>query len=326
MSRPHLTHRIEFVFVVSVAWALVHLPERMAAALGSTLGWVAGSVLRIRRGVVEENLRRAFPGESASWYGRVAGRSYCHLGREVVSVLRFGRMRPEEVRDRCVSEGFELLQDPISRGQSVMALTGHFGNWEVAAVSVTARGVPLDAVVRRQRNPLFDAYLIEARRRLGMGVVYQHEATRAVMKSLREGKVLALVADQNFAGEGVFVDFFGVSASTARGPGVLAIRTGVPVVFTDARRLPGLKARYRLRFSPVSCEATGDLDEDVYLLTRAYMAKLEEVIRESPEQYFWFHRRWKKRPSRQEPGPSEQVADEARRTTAQTEPAGGDSP
>ena len=325
MNRPHLSHRLEHLVVVSVAAVVIRLPEAAAVALGAALGWIAGSLLRIRRGVVRENLARAFPERSPSWHRRVTRASYRHFGREVVSLIRFGHMLPAEVRARCEVEGLELIQGPLARGQSVMVLAGHFGNWEIGGVSLTAWGIPVDAVARRQSNPLFDEYVNRARGRLGLGVIYQHEATRRVMKCLRDSRVIALVADQNFTGEGVFVDFFGFPASTVRGPGVLAIRTGVPVLFADPRRLPGSKVRYRVRLSPIVYEPADDLEEDVRRLTGAYVASLEEVIRENPEQYFWFHKRWKTQPEVREPGWSAQVAKGAPEAPSQAEHAQGDA-
>ena len=78
-------------------------------------------------------------------------------------------MSPEQQRERCRVEGFELIEGPTSRGQGVVLLAGHFGNWEAAAVSMTSRGVPVDAVARRQRNPLFDEYVLRTREHLGTG-------------------------------------------------------------------------------------------------------------------------------------------------------------
>ena len=126
-------------------------------------------------------------------------------------------------------------------------------------------------------------------------------------------------------GKGVFVDFFGFPASTVRGPGIFAIRTGVPVLFCDPRRLPGSKVRYRIRFSPILYEPADDLEENVHRLTRAYMASLEEVIRESPEQYFWFHKRWKTQPEVREPGSSVKVAQGTPEDPSHAEHAQGDA-
>jgi KDO2-lipid IV(A) lauroyltransferase len=314
VTRPRLSHRIEYSLLVSLAALVVCLPETIAYGLGTALGWIAGSLLQIRRSVVQENLARAFPQRSDRWRRGVADAAYRHFAHEAVSLLRFSRMSAEDIRSRCEVEGLDLLREPIEGGRGVICLAGHFGNWEVAALSMTCRGIPLAALARRQRNPLFDEYVKRVRDGLGIQGIAQSDATLGIIRSLSEPRVVGILADQNYAGKGIFVDFFGVPASTARGPGVIALRAGVPVMFADPRRLPGRKARYMVRFSPIVFHSTDDVQENVRCITRAYLARLEDVVRESPEQYFWFHKRWKTRPPPSEPGISAAVADAAQNT------------
>ena len=104
----------------------------------------------------------------------------------------------------------------------------------------------------------------------------------------------------------VFVDFFGVPASTTRGPALLAERTGAAVVFASSVRLPGLRARYRVRLHPLEVGEGGDADAAAHLLLRRYMAALEAHVAEVPEQYLWAHKRWKTRPPEEDPGTGSQ--------------------
>lgn len=298
MTRRPVTlgHRLQHTLYRGLAGAAAALPERWALAMGAALGWVGGSLLRIRRGVVDENLRRAFPDRDPGWRRRTAAASYRHLGRQGVILLRLSRMGPEAIRERTEVIGFEHVRDPFERGEGVVVATGHLGNWELGGASVPVRGIPLEVVARRQANPLFDDHMRRVREGLGMRVVYRKEARRETLRTLRGGGVVALVADQNVRAGGLFVDFFGVPAATARGPALLSLRTGSRLVVAFATSLPDAPGRYRVRFRPVEAPETGDPDEDVRVLTRAYMAALEGEIREAPDQYFWLHRRWKTRP------------------------------
>jgi KDO2-lipid IV(A) lauroyltransferase len=107
---------------------------------------------------------------------------------------------------------------------------------------------------------------------------------------------VGIVGDQDARGAGIFVPFFGRPASTHRGPAVFSLRFGAPAFACVARRLPGPGVRYRVSGQQVEVPRTGQLDEDVEALTAALAARLEAEIREAPEQYFWFHRRWKSKP------------------------------
>lgn len=270
-------------------------PERLALLFGEVLGWVAGVVLRIRWRTVREHLRRSFPEKDEGWRRRVARASYRHLGREAVATLRLSRTGPREVRERTRVEGLDALRDALEWGRGAIVVTGHFGNWEVGGAALTVRGVPLDVVAQRQRNPLFDADLTGTRERLGMRVILRGRAPREVLRSLRRGRCVAIVGDQNVRRGGLFVDFFGRPASTARGAAIFALRSHAPLFLALARREPGASG-YRLTLERLSFTPSGDVEEDTLRLTRTHTRHLERAVRSTPEQYFWQHRRWKTRP------------------------------
>jgi KDO2-lipid IV(A) lauroyltransferase len=281
-------------------------PEMPALLLGEGLGWVAGVIFRIRWRTVNEHLRLAFPERDPPWRRRIARASFRHLGRESVATFRLGRMGQEEVRERTEVIGFDAVREASARGKGLIIITGHIGNWEIGGASMAARGVPMDVVAQRQRNPLFDADLTSNRNRLGMEVIYRGEAPKKVLRSLRNGRAVGVVGDQNVRRGGVFVKFFGRPASTARGTArpastakgtaLFALRTGAPVVVGMVRRKPGFPQRYWVTLEPVEFTPTGDIEEDTLLLTEIHTRCLEEKVREAPEQYFWQHKRWKTRP------------------------------
>lgn len=306
MTAPGLGHRLEFLGFRLLSLGASVLPEPLALALGSAVGHLAGTLVRIRRRVVDENLARAFPLETPAWRNRVARRAYRHVGREGVALLRLARMPVEDLRDRVTLEGSDVLHRAFEAGQGVIVMAGHLGNWEMGGGSVPLAGHPLDVVAQVQHNPLFDAEIVAIRNRLGMTVVPRGEATRAGLRSLRAGRGLGLVADQNVRSGGVFVDFFGVPASTARGPGLLALRTGAAVVTMMCLREPGSRSRYRVHFEAVPPPTAEDPEEAVREVLESCTGILERYIRMAPEQYFWFHKRWKTRPP-QEPSPPPDV-------------------
>lgn len=289
------THRAQDLLIRSVELAVRRLPESWAHALGVGLGALAGDLFRVRRGVVTANLRRAFPERGDRWINATASAFYRHLGGEGVALLRLGGMSRAEILERTEVEGLEHITGPQAEGRGVIVLSGHMGNWEMGGAAVAVRGIPIDGVAKRQNNPLFNARINQVRENVGMRVVERSEAnTRILLRSLRNGRALALVADQNVLEGGVFVDFFGTPASTARGPELLAKRTGAAVVFTAAIREPGIPARYRLRIRPL------DSDTEAGVL-RPYLQLLEDEIRQAPAQYLWAHKRWKTRPSHIDP-------------------------
>lgn len=250
--------------------------------------------MRVRRGLVEENLRRAFPDADDARIARIAADSYRHLARESLATLAFGQHSAEEIRGLTRVVGLDALKAAIDRGRGVVMATAHFGNWEMGGACLAVRGIPTDAVVQRQRNPFVDRDITKVRDALGFRLIDRRHAPRLVTRALREGHVVGLLADQDASRSGVFVPFFGTPASTHRGPALFAIRSGAPLFFGVALRCPD--GTYECRSHEIDADRSGPLEEAVVRLTAACTRKLEEEIRGAPEQYFWLHRRWKTRP------------------------------
>lgn len=298
--RPTLAHRLEYLLLRGVIGLSGLLGEGGSARLGSALGRLAYRPLGIRRELVESQLRASFPDRDEAWIRRTAAGSYAHLGREGLAMLRLAASSPEEVRDRTEVAGLEELTAAVEAGRGVVLVTGHLGNWEIGGAALAVRGVPIDVIAQRQSNPLFDRLVVETRERLGMRVIPRGRATRDGVRSLRSGRVVAFVADQDAKGAGAFVPFFGRLASTHRGPALLALRTGAPL-FVARGMLRTAEGRYRTSIEELKVDRDGEVEEVVHRMTAAFTAALEEGVRTAPDQYFWQHRRWKSRPPEERP-------------------------
>ncbi len=307
--KPTLSHRAEYFLMRAVETALSGVTANTAGRVGSALGALVRTPLGIRRDVVESNLRLAFPEADDAWIERTSKAAYRHLGREAAAMLRLSKLDPEQVR-RLVEispAAWTAFEESLSEGRGVVLATGHYGNWEMAAAAVAAHGVPIDAIVKRQSNPLVDRRIQEARAALGVSTVDMREAARRIPRALLSGHAVGIVADQDARRNGVWVPFFGTLASTHRGPAVFALRLGSPLFAAVARRLPD--GRYFLDGQRIDTTPTDSFEDDVVRLTAALAAHLESEIRKDPTQYFWFHKRWKTRP------PEEPLSREAGTTT-----------
>ena len=271
-------------------------PERLADRTGAALGWLTARVAPVRWSLVMSQLERAFPDRDPSWRKRIARRSYAHLGAEAIAMVRMSGRGAGDVVRRTSVHGIEVVEEAVRRGTGRGRGTGHLGNWELGGAAMAARGLPVDVVVARQRNRLFDARLEASRQALGMNVIPRGQAPRRVLAALRAGRVVGILGDQDARRAGIFVDFFGRLASTARGRRSCPSRAGARLVLGVAIREGGAEPRYSVYFEPLDPPETGELDQDVFALTQAYTHRLEAYIRRFPEQYFWLHRRWKTPP------------------------------
>ena len=297
LSRPkRVRHRLEYVALRAVIAVCRAVPAGVADRMGVVVGWVVARVWRPRWEVVMRQLRMAFPEANEGWRRRVARASYMHFCAEAVGMFRLVGARRAEILERTRLNGEEVLTEAAGEGRGVMLVSGHLGNWEVGAAGVVARGFPMDIVAARQRNVLFDRYLTGSRERLGMGVIPREEAQHGVLASLKAGRVIGIMGDQDARRAGIFVDYFGHPASTARGPAVLSMRAGATVATFYTIRRAGRKPRYDIHIEPVKEAEGGRGRAAAAAVTRAFTARLEERVRRYPEQYLWHHRRWKTPP------------------------------
>jgi KDO2-lipid IV(A) lauroyltransferase len=297
MSRSAgLAHRLEYAGLRTAVAALSALRWRRASALGGALGRLGYAPLGVRRKVVERQIAGAFPEWDAKRVAEVARAAYDHLGRVAVETALMPALGRRGVIDLMAhTTGWELVERAAAERRGLLLITGHFGNWELAGAYVAARGIPLDVIVRRMSNPIFDRYLNRTRSDLGMTVVYDFETVRRAPRSLKEGRTIGFLADQGVLNlASTYVPFFGRPAKTPRGPAVFALRYGVPTLFAAAAREPD--GRFHMSFQPVPYEQTGDRERDVDAIVASYTRILEGMVQQTPEQYFWHHRRWKHQP------------------------------
>lgn len=293
---PTLGHRVQFALLRAlVAW-LSTMSLDAARRMGGRIGMLGYFPLGIRKRVVTCQIAAAFPDKDEAEVRALARRAYANLGRIAVETALVARLGPSGVLSLFEPDSdFALVEARVAEGRGVIAFTGHVGSWELAGAYLAARGVPIDAVARRMNNTLFDAYLNQARRDVGMTVVYDDEAVRRIPRAMKEGRLVGLVADQGVMGlASTFVPFFGRPAKTPRGPAVFALRYKVPILFISALLQPS--GRYRLCVEEIPAVDTGDRDADVDATVARFTASLERMVRRYPDQYFWHHRRWKRQP------------------------------
>lgn len=310
MSPPRrVTEMCEYLAVRSVVGLARALPSGAAQRFGALLGATADR-LGARRGIVRSQIAAAFPERDETWVTRTTADCYRHFGREAAVMVRLRREGSAElIRRTTTDDATERWIERMIGGEGVIAVSGHLGNWEVGGAYLASRGIALAPVVKRQRNARFDAWLLRARRRLGMEPVYMADAALAIPRLLASGRTAVLLADQDARRRGLVVPFLGRPASTFRGPARLALATGAPLVFMSAvREHDWYRVRCEaVRDAPPGAAAAAGRGGDAAApgrgagtqgateleLTRRWVGLLERQVRESPAQYFWFHRRWK---------------------------------
>jgi len=285
----------------AVAWTFVKLLGALPRVVARwAAGWTTRFLLlflpKLRR-TAELNLKLAFPGWTPVQRKAVLNKMSRNLGWMVVEFGRFPRYTQENIEDVIVLDGHENFLAGHNRGKGVIYLTGHIGAWELSSFAHALYGFPLHYMARPLDNPRLDTLVNRYRGLSGNQPIYKNDAARLMLKVLKSTGTVGILADQNtMPGEGVFVDFFGIPASTTTGIARVALHTDAAVVPGYAFWDENLR-KYRLRFEPpVQLTRTGDLDRDIIANTQNFAKVIESIIRKYPDQWVWIHARWKHRP------------------------------
>ncbi len=285
----------------AVAWAILKsvslLPRSLAIRAGLAVGALAQLALPHLRRHAEINLRLAFPELDERERRRIKRGSFRNLGRLLGEISQFPRFNRDHITSIVEYEGLENYLDAVAQSRGVILLTGHIGAWELSVFAHSIYGHPMSFLKRSVDNPLVERLAESYRARYGNRSIDKKGSVREVLKTLKSGGVVGVLADLNSSREeGVFCDFFGVQACTTAGVATLAMRTGAVVlpgylVWDEESRI------HRLHFEPpVETINTGNQKEDVLVNTQRYTKVMESIIRRHPDQWLWIHRRWKTRP------------------------------
>lgn len=297
-----MKERLQFALVWFLLKFVGILPRPLARAFTVGVVRILFALLPKLRKTALFNLRLAFPDWSETRRHDVIRAMTRSLGWMAAEFARFPRYTKETIADTIVLDGHENFLAGLHRGNGVLFLTGHIGAWELSSFAHALYGYPLHYMARPLDHPRVDALVNRYRGLSGNQPIFKNESARAMLKILKEGGTIGILADQNtMREEGVFVDFFGTPACTTTGLARVALHTGAAVV-------PGYAVwdeqldKYRLRFEPpLELIRTGDTERDVAASTQLFARALEKVIRKYPEQWVWIHARWKTRPKDEPP-------------------------
>jgi KDO2-lipid IV(A) lauroyltransferase len=249
------------------------------------------AIPRLRR-VAMRNLEMALPDTDPCARVRIVDGVFDSIARLLVVFARFPRITSDNIKEWIRYEGYEHFEVARRRGRGVLFATAHLGNWEFSAFAHAILSAPMYVIVRPLDNRRIEQLVARRRTLAGNILIDKREFARPILQALKENQAVGILVDQNASPEnGVFVDFFGIPACAFTGFAKIAAHSGAAVI-------PGYalwserEGRYVLRFDP-PVDITGDALAD----TARIQARLEQVIREYPEQWLWIHRRWRTRPA-----------------------------
>ena len=197
------------------------LPRRLLLGVGRALGSLVWSVFRYRRRVVLDHLVAAFgPGGDPADQCALARAFYRNLGMTLMEFLALPRLKTGDIRSLVKLEGEEFLQEAAASGGGALLVSAHFGNWELLGARVAAEGYQVRYLIKTQSNLRVDRVQNRIRNQAGVGTIRTGQSVKELVRALRRGELVGLLADQDAGREGYFTQFLGRAASVFRGTAI----------------------------------------------------------------------------------------------------------
>ncbi len=267
---------------------------RGTAALGGTLGALYLATSRRRRQILRFNLELAFPELSSGERRDLSGRVARHFGRAALDTLRIQGLSRDAMEREVTITGEDNLAAALAHGRGIFILSAHLGLWEVLPPILAPRLPGGLAIIHRPLdNPFLERELVSLRTAFGNTVIGKDRVRRPVLQTLAAGGAVGILIDQRaLPEEGVRVPFFGQPAWTHASLAKLAVATGAPIVPTFCFWQGPGSYLAEIQAPLVPSELAAEEREPVALTARI-MAIYEAAIRRFPDQYLWYHDRWR---------------------------------
>ncbi|MEM9831024.1 MAG: lysophospholipid acyltransferase family protein [Bacteroidota bacterium] len=269
---------------------LSHWPLSWLYILGRLASFAASRLVRYRRSTIMENLRKSFPEKTDGEIRQITRSFYRNLA-DIAAETLYGRtISEEEMNQRVVFEGMDIIEKYYQQQQSIIILAAHQCNWEWLLLAGCLRlPYPVDAMYKKLASQPMDDFMYHIRSRFGGKPINKDHAARAILKRKHETRAIAVVADQtpSSGSSKDWIEFLNQDTGFYQGVEQLPRLTKYPVVFAAIYRVS--RGYYRVQFHEVG---EPPYSEQTQILSR-YVTLAEEVIREQPANWLWSHRRWK---------------------------------
>lgn len=288
LRRRYLYYLLRIASFISLLF-----PIKINRLLGRWVGDCAFFLAAGQRKKTLDNLKFAYGKEKSEFeIKRIARGVFRTIGENLFEFFTSPKLSGRNIDRHIKISGLEIVEKVLSQKRGFIVLSGHFGNWEFLAGYFGLKGYPVTVLARRLRYEKFDKFVNALRERMNVNVIYRDESPKVILRALKEGKPLAILADQDISSvDGVFIDFFGHPAYTPTAPVTLALATASPIIPMFIVREGSIHRIYVEE--PLELEITGNKDFDIKVNTEKWSKVEESYIRRYPTQWVWMHSRWK---------------------------------
>ena len=287
---------IKYRIYRGTSWAAAKLPLRFDYAVASLVGDFIYLTWKRHSANAVSNMRRVL-GPDVPWQvvKRTARQSFHNYAKTIVDFLRFPYLSVQDIQDAVVvREGLPYLYD-APKGKGVLVISGHIGNWDMAAAVMVNIGITLHAVSETHEPKKMDDLVNGTRERAGMKIIRLDTGSlKQMFTALKKNEAVTILFDKPEPETGVPVQFFGETAYVPAGPGAIALKTGASVIVGYCVRRKDDTTFMGVVEPPIEYKSllTGDKERDIQIITQEIVSAMERVIRRYPNQWYMFREMW----------------------------------
>ena len=267
------------------------LPRKISLFIGRQIGMLL-YLIPFRKDVARKNIDIAFKGTTPSNRKLILLNCYKHYGMLLIDFLRQQSINKYNLDDYFVFSN-EAKKNLVS-AEGGCILSAHIGNWEMVLPAMGLHGIKMDTVVMKQKNKAVDNFYTKLRSFPNICLIPKDGALKGLYKAIDEDRMVGLASDQNARSKGLKIDFFGELSSFPKGAGKFYYKTGCKLFIVFCILRSDLKYYVYTKELKVN-KIDNTEDEIIEQIVSAYADELSKKIKQHPEQYFWFHKKWNKK-------------------------------
>ena len=280
-------------FIYLILKFLNILPQNIQNIIGKALGKIFYNKLDERREIARWNLKKCFPEKTEEEINTILKLSFIRLGESLFEFLNAFWASDKKLKKLIINfDEIKNITENLDKSKGRLLLFMHTPNLDLV-VRVASLFMPVSGMARTQSNKIVDN-LFKASRKKFTERIFEPNEILELLNFLKNGKACLYAPDQDYGYKGsIFVDFFGHKALTVKFPFLAAKRANCDVYLFSTRK-KGF--RYHVALEKLLLKKE-NVKEDLKIMN----SKIEEYILSNPENYLWFHRRFKNRPESEAP-------------------------
>ncbi|MFN0290260.1 lysophospholipid acyltransferase family protein [Pedobacter helvus] len=267
------------------------LPMWFLFGVANMLYYLLYYVIGYRRAVVRKNLMLSFPEKNTAEIIKIEKRFYRNLTDIMVEIVKMSSISKAELLKRVKMKNFEMVEDYFRRGESALACTGHYGNWELGMMAAGLKFSAKSHVIYKPiNNKVFENWFNTLRTKFGNIFVPMKQTLRDVVATKNDITLFCFASDQSPRGRDAhhLLTFLNQRTAVLLGLEKIAKQTNRPIFYFDFRRIK--RGYYEIECLPMCLNPN---ETEPFEITALFFKNLTKTIEREPGDWLWSHRRWK---------------------------------